>query len=781
MEAKQSEQSLSLDKGEGRLEVVVTGESDTPSDLQRIQRGLNLRPLKRTIQRNILLVAGIAVALTAFTVMRGLKAPRVYSGGFRLLVEPITGEGRLTDPSVLSRGGEAGSFSVDYPTLLQVLQSPDLLSKVAKKLEKDYPDVTTDSLVADIAAKKLVIQRIGTNLLDYTKLIDVTYQGINPYEVEAVLKALSQEYLNYSLDARKSRISGGVDFIESQLPSAEKRVTSLQKQVQDLQERYQLTNPSTIGDELVKESFVIKTQKQDTLRDLQEKQALYARLRDQLKLAPNEAIAASVLTQEPRYQTLLTQLKQVESQIAVKKARYSDDSPVVQALQEQQRNLADLLSQETQRILGQSLQRASNNPEVLTFQSPVRLSLIQQLVDTTNQIQVLEVRSQATAQAEQDNAQKIEAIPRVIRQYAALQRELDIATRTLNQLATQRDTLRVEAAQKELPWELVSAPDIPRDAQGKPVPMPGTLKKKLPIGVVGGLILGIIAAVLFEKLRNVFFVTEDVQDAIQVPVLSVIPYSRQVSLSEATSYSWLHRVHLNVTQNTLFRESFNTLLAGLRFLGSAQSLRSIVLSSSSPGEGKTTTAIHLAQVAADAGQRVLLVDANFRIPELHNRLGLSNQVGLADILERNLDVAEWLQSAPDTQNLMVLTAGNVSPDSPRKLASQQMQRLVEHLQTQFDLVIYDTPHLLGLTDACFLASYTDALLLVVGIRAAKRSVVMQALTTLQVFQLPVLGVTTNHPRSVRGMSYGYQKPIYQSNPRKADADSAPKPSLEGQS
>ncbi|OUC11646.1 MAG: hypothetical protein B0A82_25910 [Alkalinema sp. CACIAM 70d] len=769
MEIKESSPVVSFKEGKGRLELVISNnDPNQPSDLQRIQRGLNLRPLGRTIRRNLLLVAGIAAALTAFTAMKSLKAPRSYSGGFRLLVEPITGEARLTDPSVLSRGGEASSFTVDYPTLLQVLQSPTLLSKVAERVKKDYPTITTDALVEAIGSKQLVVQRIGTNLLDNTKLIDVTYQGGNPYQVQAVLNALSQEYLDYSLEARKSRISGGVEFIEGQLPELKQRVTALQKAMQGLQERYKLTNPSSSGDELVRQALTVKTQREDAVRELQEQRVLYARLQNQLQLSPQEAIAASVLSQDPTYQKLLADLKQIDSQLAIKDARYSEESPVVRALQDQRRNLANLLAQETQRIVGRSQARDTGNPQVLAFQNSVRLDLIKQLADAANQIQVLEVRSRALASTEQETGQKIEQIPQIIRQYNEYQRELEIATRTLNQLTIQRDTLSVEAAQKEVPWQLAAKPALPLDKNGQPVPMPRDIKKKVPMGVVGGIILGIICAVLLEKIRNIFYVTEDVQDAVKVPVVSVIPYSRQINLSEDNSYNWLHRIHLSVMHNTLFRESFNNLLAGLRFLGATEPIRSLVISSASPGEGKTTIAVQLAQTAADAGQKVLLVDANFRMPQVHAHLGLDNNAGLADILEQKQDLATCIQSAPDTENLMVMTAGHFSADSPRKLASQQMKQLVEYLSEQFDLVIYDSPHLLGLTDSCFLTAYADGLLMVVAIRTAKRSIVMQALTTLQEFQLPVLGVVTNHPRSVSGMSYGYQKPIYHSEPRMSD-------------
>jgi polysaccharide biosynthesis transport protein len=759
MERGLKAQTPSPDSRNDPLESSGTGNVDPTTDLQRLQKGLNLRPLFRTIRRNALLVTSLVITMTLANGFMSLKTPRSYMGGFRLLVEPITGEAKMTDPSALSRGGEVSSFTVDYPTLLQVLQSPGLLSNVAKRLQSNYPDVTLESLTKDIASKNLSIQRIGTNLLDTTKLVDVTYKDGNPQRVQAVLLAMSQEYLDYSLEARKSRISGGVDFIEAQLPGLQQRVTNLQGQLQDLQQRYNLTDPGVRGTDLSKQALTIENQKLDVQRELQEQITLYETLKAQLNLSPNEAIAASVLSEDPRYQDLLNQLNKVESEIAVKSARFNPASPVLESLKVQHQNLSRLLAEETQKNLGQSLPDTVANPQVLTFQNSTRLSLIQQLTAAANQIQVLRSRQQSVGQAEVLTTEQIEQVPAIIRQYANLQRELDIAIKALNQLTIQRDTLQVEAAQKEVPWKLVAEPKMTLDASGNPIAMDRGIKKKLPQGVIAGLLLGIGCAVLLEKFRNVFFCTEDIQDAVKLPLMAVIPHSESESLMPDGQLVSLMPDRTRI-KPSLFQESFSALFASLRFLESSRSIRSLVVGSSAPDEGKTTIALHLAQAGAAMGQKVLLVDANLRTPHLHERLGLSNQQGLANILSEQLDPSDCIQRS-SIPNLSILTAGSLTVESPQQLASSHMQQIVAQLKTEFDLVIYDTPHLFGLSDTSFLTAYTDGLLLVAGIRKAKRSVLMQVLTNLQSFQLPVLGVVVNHSQSGGRASYGYQNFMYQ--------------------
>ena len=172
MKPEQETQALSLRKRGKESEQLTSVDTDDFAELKK--RGLNLRPVSRLIRRNLLLVTGITAAVVVATLCSTLNSTRNYQGSFRLLVEPITSEAKFTDPTVLSRNGETSNTTVgvDYPSLIQVLQSPGLLDKILKRIQTRYPDVNYDSL-----SKNLVVQRIGKDLLDSTKLIEVSYKG----------------------------------------------------------------------------------------------------------------------------------------------------------------------------------------------------------------------------------------------------------------------------------------------------------------------------------------------------------------------------------------------------------------------------------------------------------------------------------------------------------------------------------------------------------------------------------------------------------------------------
>jgi len=729
MKLEQDTPALSLSKYSKQLEQPVSPDIDEFDEPK--QKGLDLRPVWKIIQRNLLLITGTTTVVAAAALYAGLSAPRTYEGSFQLLVEPITSEAKNTDPSALAREGEDPTNEVDYPTLLQMLKSPGMLSTIAERIQTRYPEASYDSLSSNLAVARVGPESGNEALTDETKVIEVRYKDQDPNKAQFVLAELARGYLKYSLEDRKTSISEGVQFIEDQLPILRQRVNKLEGELQALQQRYKLSDPTGEGVALANQAREIEAQKLETQRELREQRTLYANLQKQLELTPKQAIAASTLTEDPRYQDLLKQLKQIEAQIAIESARFTEESPVTQSLREQQRNLSLLLNQETRRILGSEQPSAAGNPQASSFQSSTSLGLIKQLADTANQVQVLEVRGQEIARAAAVIDPKVEQFPDIIRQYNGLQRQLQIATRTLDQLLTQRETLRVEAAQKQVPWEVVS--------MGNPMAIPRDIEKKLAMGVIGGFLLGLGAALLRERYRDIFYTAEDIQASSQLPLLGVIPslkHPQQLSNIAAVTGS-------EETATSLFQEAFDSLYANIHFLGS-EPVHSLVVSSAMPGDGKTTVALSLAQAAAAMGQRVLLVDANLHFPQLHMRLGLPNRQGLSNLLRQNLDMNNLIQRSPLQDNLFVLTSGQLLPNASRLMASAQMQRLMAQFQANFDLVIYDTPHLLGPADTNFLAEHTDGILMVVGVGKTNRSKVMQVLARLRVFHLPILGVVANH-------------------------------------
>jgi succinoglycan biosynthesis transport protein ExoP len=704
-------------------------------------QGLNLRSLGRTVQRQALLIAGVATLVAVGASYLAMRQPPTYEGDFRILVEPITTEARLSDPLTVTRsdGGvpNRDTFAVDYTTQIQVLMTPRRLNQIVQDVQAQYPNFSYEQLVQGLNVERLAVE----NSPDPTRIIQVSFEGTDPGLVQKVLRVTADRYLEYSLDERRTRTGEGVRFIEEQLPAVEQRVSQIQDELQQIQQQNGLIDPDAQGGQLSTRIDDIVTLELQTDRELQEQQILFANLQRQLdNLTPEQAIAASALSEDPNYQALQNQLLEVQGEIATQSSRFGTNSPVMRTLEARRANIESLLAERSAEVVG-----AENigNPQVQAFQNSVRLDLTGQLVTARNQIEVLQTRLREIRASRQQFENQLQQFPGIARRYADLTRELEISNQTLNRLRNQLESLRIESAQTEVPWELISDPLIPRDAQGDPIPQPSRASRIVIAGAALGLMLGTLLALLLERYRNVYYTVDDVEESIPLPLVGVIPFSRGAKQSfDFPSTFSTEEIDDSRLGTASFREAFSDLYSNIRL--AEPPVRSLMVCSAEPGDGKTTIALYLAQTAAGAGQKVLLVDTNLRLPQVHNRLDLPNTKGLSGLLSNDLVVDDLIQRSSLADTLYVLTAGPSIPGSARLLGSDRMKSLMDKLESEYDLVIYDTPHLFGLTDASFLTTQVDEILMVIAANKTNRSVVDRVVNKLTAVRPTGVNVVTNY-------------------------------------
>lgn len=722
---------------------------------EKEQDELNLRQLLIVVRRRALVIGGVAIAVTSAISFWTFSQTPKYEGRFQLLVEPVTAEGNLDKLTQKLGENNLPTSTLDYPTQIQVLRSPNLMSPILEEIKKHYRDVNYESL---IGSNQLTINR-----LEETKILEVRYRDTDPKKVKKVLHEVARGYLRYSLQERQINLRQGLKFVEPQLRQLRDRVDKLQGQLQAFRQQNSLLDPESQAKQLSDRVSTVEQQQLDTQVKLREANSLYATLSSQLGLSPNQAIATVTLGEAPRYQQLLNQLQEIEAKIAKESARFTEDSPTIQALRSQQQNIMPLLEEESQRVLGTSLGEAG-----VTNESPsaIRLQLTQQLVDAANQIQVLQVRQNAISQAQRSLNLEVKQMPVIARRYTDFQRELTVATESLNRFLAVRENLQIELAQNELPWQIILKPKQPE------FPISPNTQRNMLLGAIAGLLLGMGAALLVERLDNVFHSPDELKDRTKLPLLGVVPYHKQLKAltpvvtlaemmpSEGPPTEKKNRRKPHWYKASPFLESFRSLHTNIRFLGSDTPIHSIVISSATPADGKSTIAVHLAQAAAAMGQRVLLVDADLRRPQVHNILGLENKFGLSHVIATGVNAKQVIQRLPMWDHLYVLTAGQMPPDPTRLLCSKKMQYLMEQFHAVFDLVIYDTPPVLGLADGRLLSAHTDGVVMVAGLGKTDRSVLMEALDGMKVSSSTVLGIVANGVKGYTTSSYYYYQHYY---------------------
>lgn len=201
-------------------------------------------------------------------------------------------------------------------------------------------------------------------------------------------------------------------------------------------------------------------------------------------------------------------------------------------------------------------------------------------------------------------------------------------------------------------------------------------------------------------------------------------------------------------------EQYRTLRTNIQFSNVDGEMRSLMVTSSKPGEGKSTTIANLAVVFAQQGKRVLLVDADLRKPTVHYTFRLENHIGLTNVLTKQMSWKSAIHSS-DVANLSVLTSGPIPPNPAELLASSFMKELLEELYTQFDVVLFDTPPILAVTDAQIIANLCDGSVLVAHSGQTPIEAAQKSKELLQAAKGKLLGVVLNQKKQEEGQYYYY--------------------------
>ncbi|MBD2357554.1 polysaccharide biosynthesis tyrosine autokinase [Tolypothrix sp. FACHB-123] len=692
----------------------------------------DLRQILGLLQRRALIIVGVGTLVMSAVTYSTINQKPVYESNFQLLVEPLNEEKSLlqltVDPTNSDKSG-----NLDYESQIQVLRSPELMAGIVKQIQTFYPEISYSSLI-----ENLTIRRLGT-----AKIIEVRYRSSDSNQIKLVLDIISKSYLNYSLDKRQTKLRQGVQFVDKQLPNIKKRVEHLQKELQLFRQKYEFISPETQASHVAERVQALSEQRLAIDQKLAEYRAIFTGLK-------GEQGELAALNNAPVYQQLFGQIQQLETEMAGELVRFQEDSPPVIRLKQKKENILTMLKQEAQRILGVKF------------------------AEVATQIQILEVQSQELSKAESLLYRQVKLLPVLSRKYAELQRELQIATDSLNRFLTTRETLEIQVAQTELPWELIQEPFEPEN------PISPNVPRSLALGAVASLLLGFGISLLMEKVDNTYHNAESLKANLKLPLLGVLPFEKKIqnqlyhnierkNITEKTPFKFWRKVS-KVSKSLQhgsgsdryygqgrFWESLQVLYSNIQLLSSDQPIKSLIISSALPGDGKSTVSFQLAQIAAAMGKRVLLVDADLRRPQVHRLCDLNNLWGLSSLISTNIPAGQVIRQMPEMNNLSVVTSGPIPPDPARLLSSEKMKQLMGYFQRTFDLVIYDVPPIVGLVDARMLAPYTDGVVLVVRIDKTDKTGIMQAQESLKISPVNLLGIVANGDKTqYKGYKHYYK-------------------------
>lgn len=322
--------------------------------------------------------------------------------------------------------------------------------------------------------------------------------------------------------------------------------------------------------------------------------------------------------------------------------------------------------------------------------------------------------------------------------------ELQILTGTYTTLAEKLEQLRINEKLESGSGSVVQTA-VPNEQSV--APRPG---RNAAIGLIVGLVFGLTMAFLYEYLDNTIKSTEEAEKVYGAPVLGIVPMER---------YEKGVRRQLTIVDQpgSAPAEAYRVLRNSLDFINFEHDLRTVLVTSATPAEGKSTVSANLAASLAQAGKKVVLVSCDFRRPTTDQFFSVNNVIGLSDVLLGTHSLKAAMQRPGDDQ-LLIITAGKMPPNPSELLASTKMQEIIQSLEEWADWVIVDTPPVLAVADPVSVARWVDGVLVVSKAGESTREAALKAVELLSKVGARIIGVavwgldeTKNRP----GYGYGY--------------------------
>jgi succinoglycan biosynthesis transport protein ExoP len=352
----------------------------------------------------------------------------------------------------------------------------------------------------------------------------------------------------------------------------------------------------------------------------------------------------------------------------------------------------------------------------------------------------------------------------------AMTQELETNKQILNTLVQRQREFMVTTGDRSNEVSVSTYSRLPKDPIG-----PQRFRNIL-VAFILSLAAGIGLAFLLDFLDDTVKSVDDVDRYIHLPALAFIPAGkdrgRLVGMSgdaPAPPTSGSTALAMVRDARSPIAESYRHLRTALLLSSAGQPPKTILITSSQPSEGKTTTAVNTAFMLAQTGAEVLIIDCDLRRPRLHLECGFSNAGGLTTLLSSEQDIDRLLQSFPDTPNLKILTSGPVPPNPAELIGSEEMRKLLTSLGQRFAHIIIDSPPAISFTDASILSTMVDGVVLVVHGGRSSRAVVRRAKQQLLDVGAHIFGVVLNNVKKLETQDY-YYSGYYSNYYSDADAD-----------
>jgi capsular exopolysaccharide synthesis family protein len=684
----------------------------------------------------ILLAAGLVVLFT-FLFSEMFKPSPVYEAAARVKFDRTS--------TVAQQLIETMSFSNanDLNSQTEFIRGFPVMERVAMELGRVPANVTQEEKrsATYLNAVYNLGQEIKTQREGDTNIIRITATSDRPEMAEKTANSVANAYRLENIITRNRLVMESRRFVEEQLAGLEKQLNDAEEALRAFRE---------------KEGQVFLTEEARAALET------FTRLEEQHN---------DVMRKRAEGERQISMLNRTDAALGTHAGRiFTEEGNALLTVLNQR--LLDLVQERNTLLINYT----TEHPQVREQQQKIDNVRAEMLLELRAKLKTMQDREAALMDQRDRYRSRYLQFPRAAIQMSRLEREVKVNADLLATLKGKYQELQIKSAERIEEVTIVAPAIMP----SLPINAPNT-ELNLMVGSLMGVFLGFVLAFARESFDTSIGTIEGIEEFLKVPVLGVIPQFDGKEMEEAARAALPANVSASTVENfskliclvdpkSVLSESLRSLRTNIQFASMDGKVKSILFTSAGLGEGKSTCVTNLAITLAQEGQRVLLVDADLRKPIVHQRLGLERAPGLSDALVGSISWRSHVRSAtdlmlgpmgadrvmktPGLDNLHILTSGSEVGNPNEYLNMNKIKTLVSEMNEEYDLVLFDTPPILPVTDAVAFSSRVDGTILVYQVGRIGRNALKRAKFLLDHAQANVMGIVLTNMKSEVTPDYG---------------------------
>ena len=579
-----------------------------------------------------------------------------------------------------------------------------------------------------------------------TNIINISVSSPHPYEAALIANKMADSYQKIDQEWSSNESANLKLFLDKRLEDKEEEILNVEKKIENYKRDNQIYDMQGNVTNLLNNLTTIETDYNSNILEINIVKSQKNYLSTQLSSLENDLVAQMLSSINAQLFALRTQVNEKEAELVRNTTVYGFNHEAVLKTKENLGNLKQQLENKTNEMIS----------EGLSIVDPLqyRQELISKLVNFDTILHQLESKSNQYLLLIAKYQLEIETLPEKQSFLGNLEREKEVLTNTYAFIRQKMEEARVSMASEPGKVRILNRAEEPEK------PVTPDIPRNLIMAIILGALIGFAICIAIEYFDNTVR-SVDFLERNSLPILAVIPSIGEGITQRVAKKLWKKNKKNNsnlyngnqvgnierrlITHEepiSPISEAYRSLRTSLMYTTKG-SQGSIMVSSPGPGEGKTTTIINLAITYANLGKKTILIDGDLRKPVIHKVFNVKNQIGLTNYLSGTEEKLKTIINASGINNLDIIFNGAIPPNPSELLGSESMVDLVEELKENYDIVLFDAPPIMAVTDAVVLSKLIGQFILVVRFGSTDKDSINHALTALENVNQTLTGVVLN--------------------------------------